>query len=121
MQARKKEILVGLVLAILIVIFLAPFASSHPDGLEKVAEDHAFIEKAVGKERIASPIPDYEVPGLANKTAAGILAGITGVILTFIFMRVFGRIIASSKNNDKGTRADEMGCMILSKKENTRR
>lgn len=99
MQKRKKEIVIGIFLALIIVIFLAPLASSSPDGLERVAEDLAFLEKADGKEVISSPLPDYEVPGLENKVLAGILAGITGIILTFALMIIFAKLIANSKKN----------------------
>ena len=99
MQKRKKEIIIGILLALIIVVFLAPFASSNPDGLERVAEDLAFIEKANDKEVISSPLPDYEVPGLENKVLAGILAGITGILLTFGLMIISAKLIATSKKN----------------------
>lgn len=99
MQKRKKEIIIGIFLALFIVVFLAPFASSSPDGLERVAEDLAFLEKADGKEVISSPLPDYEVPGLENKVLAGIMAGITGIILTFALMIILTKLITTSKKN----------------------
>lgn len=97
MPKRKKEIIVGLFMALLVVIILAPFASSSPDGLERVAEDLAFVEKADGQEVISSPLPDYEVPGLENKALAGILAGVSGTLLTFAVMMTVAKLIAASK------------------------
>lgn len=92
----KKEILIGLIIALLVVVFLSPLASSSPDGLERVAEDKAFIDKAQGKELIKSPIPDYVMPGIANETLAGISAGIIGTLLTFAIMFAAARIIKIS-------------------------
>lgn len=97
MQKRKKEILIGLMIALLIVVLLAPFASSSPDGLERVAEDLAFLEKAEDKELISSPIPDYVIPGLENEALAGILAGVTGTLVTFGVMMIFAKMLAASK------------------------
>ncbi len=37
---------VGIAIAALIVVILAPLASPDPDGLERVAEDHGFIDQA---------------------------------------------------------------------------
>lgn len=82
----KKDVIIGLLLALLVAAVLSPFASTSPDGLERVAEDKGFIDRGEGKEVIKSPIPDYEVPSIANKTFAGISAGIIGTILTFITM-----------------------------------
>ena len=44
------------------MIVLAPLASSDPDGLERVAEDQGFLERA--RDAVYSIIPDYAVPGI---------------------------------------------------------
>ena len=33
-------------ITLIIAVLVSPFASSHPDGLERVAEDHGFIDTA---------------------------------------------------------------------------
>jgi hypothetical protein len=65
----------------LAVAFLAPLASSSPDGLERVAEDVGFIELA--QEAPFSLIADYVFPGLENEALATILAGIVGTLILF--------------------------------------
>lgn len=57
---------------------LSLFASSHPDGLEKAAEDVGFFEHATLS--FNTLIPDYVVPGLTNETIAASLAGIIGTL-----------------------------------------
>jgi cobalt/nickel transport system permease protein len=69
---------VGLVLA-LAVTLLAPLASPHPDGLERVAEDAGFIGAA--QDAPYEIIPDYVLPGLSNEALATISAGIVGTLL----------------------------------------
>lgn len=69
-------IAVGLGIAALITLF-SPLASSEPDGLERVAEDKEFIEKA--EDAPYQIIADYVFPWVGNEDAATILAGITGV------------------------------------------
>jgi hypothetical protein len=68
----------GLAIALFITLF-SPFASSSPDGLERVAENKGFIEtqKAPPYEIIA----DYAFPWVGNEKAATVLAGMTGVLL----------------------------------------
>jgi hypothetical protein len=70
----------------LAVAFLSPLASSSPDGLERVGEDHGFIEQA--QEAPFQLIADYLFPGIENEALATILAGIIGTLV--IFGAVYG-------------------------------
>lgn len=70
----------GLAIAALLAI-LSPLASSHPDGLEWVAEQHGFLETA--RAAVYNLIPDYAMPGISNPVLATIAAGILGVIIVF--------------------------------------
>ncbi|SMB98900.1 cobalt/nickel transport protein [Thermanaeromonas toyohensis ToBE] len=72
-----------LLLALMIAAFLSPWASSYPDGLERVAEDQGFLERSEGKEVIKGLMPDYIFPGIENEKLATALAGIIGTSLTF--------------------------------------
>lgn len=69
---------VGLALA-LAVTLLAPLASPHPDGLERVAEDMGFIGAAL--DAPYEIIPDYVLPGIQNDNLATIGAGILGTLI----------------------------------------
>ena len=73
--------LIGLALALVVTLF-SPLASPHPDGLERVAEDQAFIERA--QDAPYEIIPDYMFPGIENEAVATILAGIVGVGVVFL-------------------------------------
>jgi len=76
------------VLALAVAIGLAagvsPYASSSPDGLEKVADDKAFLDQGrlhAVQER--SPVPDYAFPGVTDPRVATGLAGFAGTLLVF--------------------------------------
>jgi len=70
----------GLILALALVV-LSPLASSHPDGLEWVAEQQGFLEAAQGPTY--EIIPDYVLPGVSDEALATILAGVVGVVIVF--------------------------------------
>lgn len=70
----------------LAVALLSPLASGEPDGLERVAEDNGFLEKA--EDAPYSVIADYVLPGIENEALATILAGVIGV--TIAYALVFG-------------------------------
>jgi hypothetical protein len=69
---------VGLLIAFGITFF-SPLASSHPDGLEKVAEDKEFLDEGEGPD--FEIIPDYTFPGVENEDLATVLSGIVGVAI----------------------------------------
>lgn len=107
----RKEIWFLLILAVVLAVFLSPFASSLPDGLEKVAEDYGFIDQ--GEEVIQSPLPDYAIPGMANEKLSTALAGIVGTLLTLAV--VYG-IAIIMKNREQGRDVDQRGSGQLADK-----
>ncbi|MFQ3663608.1 MAG: energy-coupling factor ABC transporter permease [Chloroflexaceae bacterium] len=71
--------LIGLAIAVGLTL-IAPLASAHPDGLERVAEDHGFIERA--QDPLYNLLPDYTVPGLDGPLST-ILSGVIGLLIVF--------------------------------------
>ncbi len=80
-QVNHKGILAGGSLIALLLVFLTPLASSHPDGLEWVAGQQSFLHIARGA--FYQIIPDYEIPGVSNPAIATIAAGIIGMVIVF--------------------------------------
>ncbi|MCX8094752.1 MAG: PDGLE domain-containing protein [Caldisericia bacterium] len=86
----KKYIIFGLLISMLIVL-ISPFASSFPDGLEKVSEIFNFSHKETSI--IKSPMPDYTFPLTKNEIFSTILAGIIGALTTFVLLYFAGNLI----------------------------
>lgn len=82
----------------LAVAFLSPLASSSPDGLERVAEDHEFI--AAAQDAPFQVIAEYMFPGIENEALATILAGIIGTILIFGVVYGLARLLRLRKRNE---------------------
>ena len=76
-----RAVWIGGLLIALILAIISPLASSHPDGLEWVAEQKGFLDVAQGP--LYEIIPDYVFPGQINEAVATIIAGIIGTILVF--------------------------------------
>jgi len=66
--------------SIMIVILAAFFASSYPDGLEKVIGKLGFIKPAASSPVLLS---DYHVLSIPNPNLSTLIAGLAGIILTF--------------------------------------
>lgn len=80
---NKRDILIGLGIALLVALFLSPYASPKPDGLERVAEDKGFFEKGESQPIRLSPIPDYTFPGIHNEKVSTAVAGVAGTLVVF--------------------------------------
>jgi len=78
----KSLIMAGFLISGFLAGVVSYYASSQPDGLEKVAEDLGFIERAEDSPLATSPFADYTVSFLGDARLSTAVAGITGVIAT---------------------------------------
>lgn len=78
-STRQRLLVAGIVIALVVASLAAFLASPSPDGLERVAEDHGFIEQA--KDAPYNVLPDYTVPGLGEGPLSTVAAGAVGVLL----------------------------------------
>lgn len=75
---------VALALAVGLASAVSPLASPSPDGLEKVAEEKAFLDEGrLHSLQEGSPIPDYAIPGIENERIATGVAGFVGTLGVF--------------------------------------
>lgn len=82
-QRLRGFVLAGLAVTLLLALVVSGFASSAPDGLERVAEDTGFAATAEEHQFGGSPIADYTVQGVENERVSTGLAGLVGVLITF--------------------------------------
>jgi len=76
-------VIAGLLVTIGLALVVSGFASSSPDGLEKVAEDKGFLETAQDHLFADGPLADYAVSGVDNERLSTGLSGLIGVLITF--------------------------------------
>ena len=80
----RRFTLAALAVAVVLGVALSPFASSSPDGLEKVAADRGFLDQGrVATVQEAAPAPDYAFPGVHDPRLATALAGLAGTVGVF--------------------------------------
>jgi cobalt/nickel transport protein len=107
MSKRNRIFVVsGLGIALLIAIFLSPFASSNPDGLDRVSQDLKFDRKA-SENAPATKLPFYQVfeeyalRGVPESVATP-MAGLIGTLVTFGVAWGVGKLVvrrsAANKN-----------------------
>jgi PDZ domain-containing secreted protein len=78
----------ALILILVCLSVLIPFASSDPDGLEKVAKTLGVEEN---ESSSAGIMPDYTVPVVENESVSTFIAGVVGVFLVLGAAFVLGK------------------------------
>ncbi len=78
-KGGNRGLVIGGVLIAALLAIASPLASAFPDGLEWVAEQQGFLDKAQGPA--FQIIPNYVLPGIQNEALATILAGLVGVLI----------------------------------------
>ena len=89
----RSVLLYGIVVALGLVLFVSPFASTWPDGLEMVATQFGFDQNAVQHSHVAALLPEYKFPGINSPSLATILGGTFGVAIIIICMFILSRML----------------------------
>ncbi len=93
-------IAVGVAVALALAFFLSPYASSQPDGLNKVAIDQGFDEQEQPHALEDSPTAGYGVRGIESDRLSTGLAGLIGVGVTFaIGLGLFALVRATRRTS----------------------
>lgn len=90
----NKFLLAGIAISLLTAGVLSFYASSSPDGLEKVAEEKGFLDTAKDPINSESPLADYGVSGVDNERLSVGLSGLVGVIATLLVSALIFRSLA---------------------------
>lgn len=86
----------GLLAALGVAIFIAPFACSWPDGLDSVAKKLGFDHK-LAAPMLYAPAPDYRVPGIRWAIGATALAGAIGSLIVCGLAWLLGRFLVTEQ------------------------
>ena len=85
---------IGLGVALLLALFLSPFASPSPDGLERVAETKGFAEKGeTWRFWKHAPLGDYAISWIKNEKVSTALSGLIGTLAIFFIALGVGKLI----------------------------
>lgn len=106
---RTRRLLITLfVVSLLFAGVVSYYASSSPDGLEKVSEDQGIAASAQDHTLEDSPLAGYGVSGIGDARLSTGLAGVIGVGVTFVAASALILVVRRRRTDDGGT-ADPTG------------
>ena len=97
---NRKFYIIGFIVSLFLAGVVSFYASSSPDGLEKVAQDIGFIDTAKDHTNADGALADYGVKGIDNERASVGVAGIIGVIGTAVVAGIGFKLIARKPKKD---------------------
>ncbi len=79
--STRALVVTGVLVALLLAGFVSYYASSSPDGLNRVAQDKGFSQTEKQHASDGSPFAGYDTRGIGNGRLSGGLAGVTGALV----------------------------------------
>jgi cobalt/nickel transport system permease protein len=92
-RASGAMLAYGLVVAVGLILFVSPFASQWPDGLDMVASTLGFSQRALHESPLPPAFFEYSIPGIASSRISGIAAGLVGAAAVLAFVAVAARLM----------------------------
>ncbi len=83
-MSSRGFFLTGLVVALLIAGVGSYYASGHADGLESVAGQVGFLDRAEDSPAADGPFAGYSTKGVGDARLGGGLAGVAGSLLVLV-------------------------------------
>jgi cobalt/nickel transport protein len=80
----RTFLVVGLLAALLVAGLASYYASSHPDGLNAVAQKTGFIDRETASSTSDGPLAGYRTQGIADDRLSGGVAGVSGALLVLV-------------------------------------
>jgi hypothetical protein len=103
-----RVVLGGLLLAALLIAGVVSFyASSDPDGLERVAGDEGFLSTAEDHATGDGPLADYAVTGVDDARVSGGAAGVIGAGVVLLLMGGVAYAVRRRRTGDEAADAEE--------------
>ena len=105
-SSTRLFVLAGLLLTVGLALFVSPWASDQPDGLERVAIDRGFAEDAQSHTLEDGPVSGYSLEGVDDPGLSRAASGLLGVLVTFGLGLILFTIIKRRETETTGTVED---------------
>jgi cobalt/nickel transport protein len=107
---QRTFLALGLLVCLLVAGVASYYASSHPDGLEYVAEQTGFLDSAEDSAAADSPLADYSTRGVEDERLSGGLAGVIGSVVMLLLSS--GLFWTLRRRQDKANPAEHVDSSV---------
>ncbi len=97
----KKRAYSGVLVLALLAAFAAPFASSEPDGLQRVARDEGFAGTQREHALRDGPFAGYGFDAVESEEAGRSMSAFAGVVLTFLLAFAVTTLVSGRRNRPR--------------------
>jgi cobalt/nickel transport system permease protein len=99
--SRVSILVYAALVTCVVALFVAPFASTWPDGLEHVASTLGFSSRALPNPVMPSPLAGYRLPGIDSPGLAAGLAGGVGAVVVLLLSFVLAMVLVPRAQDNK--------------------
>lgn len=104
--STRALVVVGVLVALLLAGVASYYASSDPDGLNRVAEDQGIARTEREHRAAGGPLAGYETAGVENDRLSGLVAGVTGALVVLALFGGLTLVLRRRAEADKRTESD---------------
>ena len=94
---KRRALIVSILICLIVVALAAFYASSYPDGLERVAETVGFAAVATDEAHIKGPLPGYSFLPIKSPFWSTFVAGAIGILVVFLIFWATGKLLKRIK------------------------
>ncbi len=102
----RTLVVVGVLVALLIAGVASYYASSAPDGLNRVAEDQGFASTERENPTADGPLADYRAKGVENDRLSTLVAGVGGSLVVLVLFGGLTLVLRRRPAHDAEQRSD---------------
>ena len=109
--STRALVVTGVLVALLLAGVASYYASSAPDGLNRVAKDHG-ISRTERQHRAADgPLAGYRAKGVEDDRLSGLVAGVTGALVVLVLFGGLTLVLRRRADHDRAsdTRSADTG------------
>ena len=109
--STRALVVTGLLVALLLAGVVSYYASSSPDGLNRVAEDKGFASTQKKHPSDGSPLAGYGTKGVSDERLSGGVAGVVGCLVVLFLAGGLALVVRrrGTKDDDAKQPADQVG------------
>lgn len=98
--STRLLVVVGVLVALLLAGLVSFYASSRPDGLNRVAEDQGMSRTEDRHQAAGGPLAGYRAKGVEDDRLATGVAGVTGALVVLVLFGGLTLVLRHRKQSD---------------------